>query len=210
MMAQPPRRPGPGLGCLLALVPPGLVAAVITFTVLASIAGGCRDALHEAATGTTAPTGTGVAARVVEVQHVSDGDTFSTTDGTTVRLIGVDTPETHKPATPIQCWGPEASAHAKRTLDGARVRLVYETRDGQPDPRKSARTDRYGRTLAYVYLANGTFWNRQLVAQGFAVARYYPPNDDHRTEFAQTMQRAIAAKAGLWGACPSPPPGPGP
>jgi micrococcal nuclease len=82
---------------------------------------------------------------LVTVQRVVDGDTFIALAGARrfrVRLIGLDTPETVKPGTPIQCFGPEASTYAKGSLTGKLVRLVYDV----------DRYDRYGRTLAYVYM----------------------------------------------------------
>lgn len=201
-------------------------AGFLLVLVLLSAVAGCQDrTLDRAETKagptarTIAPSSTLAAFEVVTVTRAVDGDTFDTRELRSadnkhgaVRLIGVDTPETHKPNTPVQCWGPEAAAHAVQILrPGLTVQLVYESGpNGQPDPRQRARYDRYGRTLAYVYLTDGTFWNRSLAAQGWAVARYYSPNDDHRAEFRQAMATAQADRAGLWGACAAPPPGPGP
>ena len=76
------------------------------------------------------------------VERVVDGDTLVLDGGERVRLIGVDTPETVHPSKPVEAFGKEASAFTRRTAEGRSVRLEYEPR--------TARTDRYGRTLAYV------------------------------------------------------------
>ena len=82
------------------------------------------------------------------VERVIDGDTLVLKGGERVRLIGVDTPETVHPQKPVEYFGKEASKFTRGMAEGKRVRLEYE----QGAPQK----DRYGRTLAYVYLANGT------------------------------------------------------
>ena len=99
-----------------------------------------------------------VAAQVVE--RVVDGDTIIVQGVGRVRLIGVDTPETVHPRRPVECFGKEASAFTKRLLHGQRVRLEYD----------QERTDRYGRTLAYVYLSSGTFANAEIIRQGYGHA----------------------------------------
>ena len=123
------------------------------------------------------------------VERVVDGDTIIVQEVGRVRLIGVDTPETVNPRRPVECFGREASAFAKRMLEGQRVRLEYD----------QDRTDRYGRTLAYVYLPNGAFVNAELVRQGYGHAytrfpfRYL---DDFRRYERDARQR----QRGLWGA----------
>ena len=127
------------------------------------------------------------------VQRVVDGDTFIAVIGARrfrVRLIGVDTPETVKPRTPVQCYGPEASAYAKLSLRAKQVRLVYDV----------DRYDRYGRTLAYVYLGK-TFFNLTLVQQGFAVVDTVPPDIAHAAEFVVAQRTARARRLGLWKTC---------
>src|SRR5262245_41751000 len=83
----------------------------------------------------------GPAAIEAKVVRVIDGDTIEAGGGD-VRLIGVDTPETVKPGTPVQCYGPQASAFTHRLLEGRTVRLVFGVE----------RRDVYGRRLAYAYL----------------------------------------------------------
>ena len=127
------------------------------------------------------------------VQRVVDGDTFIALVGARrfrVRLIGVNTPETVKPNTPVQCYGPEASAYAKYVLTGKHIRLVYDV----------DRYDRYGRTLAYVYVGK-TFFNLALVQQGYAVVETVPPDIARVAEFVAAQRIARAKRLGLWLTC---------
>lgn len=128
------------------------------------------------------------------VRRVIDGDTIVVGDGLTVRLIGVDTPETRHPTKPVQCYGPEASKETAALLPrGTRVRLVYDAERG----------DRYGRTLAYVVrVRDGLFVNAALLRDGFGVPLVIPPNVAHAGDFAALADQARAAHRGLWGACP--------
>lgn len=126
-----------------------------------------------------------------------DGDTISVNingSNETIRFIGVDTPETHKPNTPIQCGGPEAAAYtkAKLTLAGNKVRL-------QSDP-LTANRDRYHRLLRYVYLSDGTLWNENLIQNGYGFAYTYFPFTKSAA-FVADEHAAIAAKKGLWAYC---------
>ena len=130
------------------------------------------------------------------VVHVVDGDTVVVDLGgrqETLRLIGVDTPETVDPDQPPECWGAEASAHTKALLPaGTAVRL---TRDVEP-------RDRYDRLLAYVERAeDGLFVNLDLVAGGWADDYPFPPNVAHQREFALAVSQARAQGLGLWGTC---------
>ena len=147
------------------------------------------------ATASTAPTVlTGTMSRVV------DGDTVKVNVRgfeTTVRLIGIDTPETKRPGYPVQCGGPAASAEATRLLPrGARVRLVS-------DPSQDAR-DRYGRFLGYVYRegmggARGSV-NYRLVFAGFAKTYVYGNIPfRHAGAFFGAQIRAKRARRGVWG-----------
>jgi endonuclease YncB( thermonuclease family) len=129
-----------------------------------------------------------VAARV---QRVSDGDTFvASVKGRKerVRVIGVDTPESVAPNRPDEPFGEEASDFAKRYLDGETVRLA-----GDAEPR-----DRYGRMLAYVWLADGTFWNALLVAEGYAQQLTIPPNVAYAGLFRRLVAEARREDRGLW------------
>jgi endonuclease YncB( thermonuclease family) len=129
------------------------------------------------------------------VSHFVDGDTIAVSmngKDEKVRFIGVDTPETHKPNTPVQCYGPAAAAFTKSTIGGNKVRL-------EADPLDTDR-DRYGRLLRYVYLPDGTLVNEQLIRLGYGF--YYPYFPfSKKAQFAADQQAAITAHKGLWGNC---------
>ncbi|MDF3284991.1 thermonuclease family protein [Gordonia sp. N1V] len=133
------------------------------------------------------------------VVHVSDGDTILVRRHSavvSVRLIGVDTPETKRPNTPVQCFGPQASAFTTRTVSGRSVWL-------ESDPVAGAR-DRYGRTLAYVWLEDGSLLDLELIEQGFG--RQYDYHDQpytYRRQFQAAEAGARAHRSGLWGTCPT-------
>lgn len=147
------------------------------------------------------PDAPGVASRV---SRVIDGDTIEARYGgqaVDVRLIGIDTPETVHPSEPVGCLGKEASAFTKRKLEGSRVRLEFDVE----------KTDRYGRTLAYVWLGDKLF-NEQIVSRGFAKVSTYPPNVKYEDRFIKAQRKARNNDRGLWApdACPEPePPPPG-
>ncbi len=127
------------------------------------------------------------------VERVVDGDTIEVElDGAVedVRYIGIDTPETVKPGTPVQCYGPEASERNHELVDGRRVRLVFDRE----------RRDVYGRLLAYVYVGD-QFVNGELVAGGYARTLEIAPNTAHAGQLERLQERASAAGRGLWGAC---------
>jgi micrococcal nuclease len=131
-------------------------------------------------------------ARVV---RVVDGDTILVAIGgreERVRYIGVDTPETVKPRTPVQCFGKRASAENHRLVDGREVRLVTDV---------EAR-DRYGRLLAYVYRAgDGLFVNEALLRGGYATELAIAPNVRFAGRFTALTRQARAAGRGLWSVC---------
>jgi micrococcal nuclease len=134
------------------------------------------------------------ASAVVRVARVVDGDTILVRlEGRDqyVRLIGVDTPETVKPDTPVQCYGPRASRFTHGTLEGQTVRLVFG----------AERHDVYGRLLAYVYLGRRLF-EAELARRGLARPLTIPPNDRFAPLFEGLARRAARAGRGLWGACP--------
>ncbi|MGC1176488.1 MAG: thermonuclease family protein [Candidatus Saccharimonadales bacterium] len=129
------------------------------------------------------------------VAHFVDGDTIAVNmNGKVekVRFIGVDTPETHKPNTPVQCYGPAAAAFTKNTIGGNRVRLVSDS--------LSTDRDRYNRLLRYVYLPDGRLVNKLLIQGGYGF--YYPYFPFSKSaEFSAAEQAAMAGHAGLWGIC---------
>jgi micrococcal nuclease len=130
---------------------------------------------------------------VAVVDRVVDGDTFVARfagRSERVRIIGVNTPETVAPGRPIERYGLQASHFAKRFLTGATVRLA-----GDVEPR-----DHFGRLLAYVWLADGTFWNALLAAEGYAQQLTIPPNVAYAELFGRLVAEARAARRGLWDA----------
>lgn len=127
------------------------------------------------------------------VAEVIDGDMIAVAGGTRVRLIGMDTPETKDARAGVQCFGREAAAHTEKLIPlGTPVRLAYDVE----------RTDRYGRSLAYVYrLRDGLFVNAALLRDGFAQVATFPPNVAHVDEFQRLQREARQANRGLWSAC---------
>jgi endonuclease YncB( thermonuclease family) len=121
------------------------------------------------------------------VERVIDGDSVSITGVGTVRLIGVDTPETVDPRQPVQEFGRAAQAFLLGLTGGKTVRLEHD----------QTRRDRYGRTLAYLYLADGTFVNSEIVKQGFSPA-YTEFPFRYLEQFRQLEREARTAKRGLW------------
>lgn len=161
---------------------------VVSFCVLLL---GCSGAADEAA-----PATSGMLTANAILVGVVDGDTIDVTlDGIDerVRLIGIDTPETKKPETPVQCFGPEASAYTESLLpDGTTLHLERDV---------EAR-DKYGRLLAYVYVAgSGLFVNLEIVRRGYANTLTIPPNVAHAADFVEAARAAEASNLGLWAAC---------
>lgn len=132
------------------------------------------------------------------VTRVVDGDTFWVDDGSEqglkVRLTGVDAPEPRNSGTRMKGYfGSESSGYLEQLLHGRKVRLEYDV----------SRHDRYGRTLAYVYLEDGTFVNADLVRKGYATVMTVPPNVMHADEFVRLAEKARKQKKGLWKQDPS-------
>ena len=163
-----------------------LLVVVVVLLVLAVRA---RQDRNGDADGSSAADGRASVVRVV------DGDTVVVQLGgreDTVRLIGIDTPETVDPRSPVECFGEEASDRTKALLPtGTDVRLVADA-----EPR-----DRYDRLLAYVYRDDGTFVNLALVEDGYVSVLTYPPNVTHESEFTAAAAPARDERRGLWGAC---------
>jgi len=121
------------------------------------------------------------------VKRVIDGDTLELSNGERVRLIGVDTPETKDPRKLVQYFGEEAAAFTRRMVEGKRVRLEYDLE----------RKDKYGRTLAYLYLEDGTFLNAEIIRQGYGFAYTRFPFK-YLDEFRKLEREAREAERGLW------------
>lgn len=144
----------------------------------------------------------GVEGERAVVTHVVDGDTVQLDNGKTVRLIGIDTPETVDPRRPVGCFGKEASNETKSLLTNKIVILQKDVSE----------TDKYKRLLRYVFLPleNGLpagrqgqilFVNDYLVREGFAKVYTYPPDVKFNEQFRQAEIEARENKRGLWDRC---------
>ena len=161
---------------------------VVLLAVVASACGGAAPA------GPDPGSAAGANALVV---RVVDGDTLVASIGgreENARLIGIDTPETKRPDTPVECFGPEASDRLHALLPaGTPVRLELDE-----EPR-----DRYGRLLVYLHRsADDAFINEAMVVEGLADTLSIAPNTAYDDRFAAAVTAARAGSAGLWGACP--------
>ncbi len=136
-----------------------------------------------------------------DVTYVYDGDTIKLNNETRVRLIGIDTPESrdnpklardvakrHIDRTKQIAMGKKAAAYVQEFLKGQRVRLEFDVEQH----------DRYGRVLAYVYLADGTFVNAKIIQDGYAYPLTVPPNVRYAHLFKQWFDEAREQKRGLW------------
>lgn len=123
------------------------------------------------------------------VRRVVDGDTFVTSGGQTVRLLGVDAPESVDPRRPPEHYGRQAATSLRRYLEGRRVLLA---------PGRSPR-DAYGRTLAWVWAAGGDFVNAEVIRRGLARVASFPDNPDYRDLLVLCEWEARRAGRGLWG-----------
>lgn len=129
--------------------------------------------------------------QAAQVKRAVDGDTIELTDGQVVRYIGIDTPETKHPNKAVQCFGVEASKQNEALVVGKTVVLESDV----------SNTDRYGRLLRYVWV-DGQLINWQLVANGFAFAKSYPPDVAYQASFNEAQQLARENHQGLWSVCP--------
>lgn len=129
-----------------------------------------------------------------EVVKVVDGDTLTLNMGDkteTLRLIGMDTPETVDPRKPVQCFAKEASAKAKEMLMGKRVRIEADPSQGE--------LDKYNRLLRYVFLEEGTFYNKLMIEEGYAHEYTYNTPYKYQSEFKDAETKAREGKKGFWG-----------
>lgn len=136
---------------------------------------------------------------LVAVKRVVDGDTIIVLvagQERTVRLVGINTPETVDPRKGVECFGKEASNETKEILKSRKVRLVKDISE----------TDKFKRLLRFVYVplddGNLLFLNDYLVRMGFATASTYPPDVSFASRFEEAQAQAIAQNRGLWASCP--------
>jgi micrococcal nuclease len=184
----------------------GLIAAATL--IAATLLGGCASVGNEdvaSVTDTAVDVMRGqipdTAGPEVTVSRVVDGDTIEVTDRagatSTVRLIGVDTPETVKPNAPVECFGPQASDYTSTILTGRAVRLERDETVGD--------TDRYDRTLAYVWtVQDRRLFNLALIEAGAAREYTYDRTRyRYRNAFRAAQADAQRDRHGLWGHCPA-------
>lgn len=127
------------------------------------------------------------------VEKVVDGDTLTVSQNgkkETVRLIGINTPETVDPRKTVECFGTEASKKTKELLVGRSV--VIES-----DPTQDVR-DKYGRLLGYVFRDDGLFVNDVLIREGYAYEYTYKVPYKYQTQFKKAEQEARVGERGLW------------
>ena len=132
------------------------------------------------------------------VTRVVDGDTFWVDDGSEkglkIRLIGINAPEPRNTGTrPKGFFGTESTIYLQELLKGKKIRLEYDV----------SRYDRYGRTLAYAWLGDGTFINAELVKNGYATVMTIPPNVKYAETFTKLAAKARKQNRGLWKGDPS-------
>jgi len=129
----------------------------------------------------------------VKVDRVVDGDTakvFYEGNSEYVRYIGIDTPESVKEGTPVECYGKESSDFNAGLIEGQRMKLVFD----------EEQRDRYGRLLAYVYV-DGKMINAELLKNGYATTLEVSPNTSKAGQFQGLEDKARNAGRGLWSAC---------
>ncbi|MGH8978069.1 MAG: thermonuclease family protein [Acidimicrobiia bacterium] len=162
------------------------VVGVLAVSVLASY--GCSQASRDEPS-TAARAGTAGPYPVVDVV---DGDTLKVDapDRITVRVIGIDTPETVDPRRPVECFGREATARAHELLDGEDVTLESDPTQGE--------VDRFGRTLAYVWLPDGRSLGETLIREGYAFEYTYDTPYKYQAEYDAAEAAARDAERGLW------------
>lgn len=151
--------------------------------------------------------------KLYNVVRVIDGDTVEVAinGGESIRVIGIDTPETVHPNVPDECWGAEASRAATDLLSGQQVRVVFDPSQGK--------RDRYDRMLAYLDIPGTGDFGEIMLRQGHAEEYTYNSAYARQSTYRRVDQQARNADKGLWGACggtdvpietPTPTPAPAP
>lgn len=135
-----------------------------------------------------------LAADLVKVVHVYDGDTIRLEDGRRVRLIGINAPEVRHPESngrikPAEQFGETARQYLQKRLLHKKI-VLKNDREQQ---------DHYHRTLAYVFLPDGTFINEELISEGLAYCLYKRPNDRYENRLLLAQQMAMRSGKGIWG-----------
>ncbi len=136
-----------------------------------------------------------ITARII---RVVDGDTVSLEiegKNETIRIIGINTPETADPRKPVECFGQEASARAQSLLVNQSVTLEADATQGE--------RDKYDRLLRYVFLPDGSDFGKQMISEGYAYEYTYSTPYKYQQDYKTSQSEAETAKRGLWadGAC---------
>lgn len=131
---------------------------------------------------------------VYHVNRVIDGDTIVVVNDKnsemTIRMLGINTPETVDPRKPVECFGQEASRKLKGLLEGKDVLL-------EQDP-QTQNIDKYGRLLRYVSLTNGTDINKIMIKEGYAYENGYGSAYTRQKEYKAAQAHAVSENLGLW------------
>ncbi|MCK5412828.1 MAG: thermonuclease family protein [Candidatus Pacebacteria bacterium] len=130
---------------------------------------------------------------IYTVNRVVDGDTIEVNVNSVlekVRLLGINTRETVDPRKSVECFGIEASNKAKMVLMGQNIELVADNTQGD--------RDKYNRLLRYVFLEDGTNFNKMMISEGYAYEYTYNTSYKYQVEFKQAEKVAMEAKRGLW------------
>lgn len=131
-----------------------------------------------------------------KVTSVVDGDTFKVKidkKEITVRMLGINTPETVDPRKPAECYGKEASGATKGLITNKFVRL--EINSGRE------LVDKYGRYLLYVYLDDDITLNEYLVKNGYAKEYTFGKPYSRQKQFKEAQKYAKNNKLGMWQKC---------
>ncbi len=153
------------------------LAARATLLFLLFFALGCSEGLRHS----------GAQAETVVVRRASDGDTIRLSTGERIRLIGVDTPEMNDKRPDRRVLAQAAASFVRRSVEGKHVRLEYDRE----------RSDKHRRTLAYVYLQDGTLLNAEIIRQGFGLV-CTQHRFKYREEFRKLEREARDTHRGLW------------
>ncbi len=128
-----------------------------------------------------------------EVVRVVDGDTIKIDyDGVveTVRLIGIDTPETKHPQKKVECFGKEASEELEKLLLNKDVKVEFDSTQDK--------VDKYGRLLLYIWV-DDIFVNKYMITNGYAHEYTYNTPYEYQKKFKEAEEEARESKKGLWG-----------
>lgn len=124
----------------------------------------------------------------VRINFIYDGDTVRANTGELIRLLGVDAPEMNWEEGEPEFYAREAFEYTKENLLGQLVYLEYD----------EVKEDKYGRTLAYLFLADGSFFNEKLLEEGYARLLLIPPNLKYSDKLKEAEAEARNAGRGIW------------